>query len=85
VPGFEKRNANRRQKPDRRLQPDAGSLDTTGPADTNPTPKLSRLCPKCGSAKLSVTAEVNEEAHQLSLVRCEVCSFRFTHLTSAES
>jgi len=32
-----------------------------------------------------MTAEVNEDAHQLSLFRCDVCDFRFTHLSSSES
>jgi DNA-directed RNA polymerase subunit M/transcription elongation factor TFIIS len=89
--GSEKRHTNRRQNPDRRKPADGlqirseGTRDS-GLADAPALPRAeSRVCTKCGSARTAITANLTEEAHHLSLFRCEICGFRFSHLTSAES
>ena len=91
VTGNEKRHSNRRRIPDRRKPADGmpiHSEETRDPSlvDTATLPRAeSRVCPKCGSARTAITANVTEEAHHLSVFRCEICGFRFSHLTSAES
>jgi hypothetical protein len=91
VTGSEKRLTNRRQIPDRRKSADGLPIHSEGTrdatlADAAALPRAeSRVCPKCGSARTAITANLTEEAHHLSLFRCETCGFRFSHLTSAES
>lgn len=86
--GPEKRQANRRQTPDRR----AGYASAPPGADNGQTvlpvggpAQEPVICPKCGSARTLVTAQLDEDSQHLSLIRCEICAFRFTRLRSAES
>ena len=77
--------------PDRRKQAHTASPPSlaNGAAELSDAASLPRVetkrCPKCGSDRTAITARLDEEAHNLSLYRCETCGFRFSQLTSAES
>jgi hypothetical protein len=78
----EKRLVNRRQTADRRAsQPRA--VDQSGSPRAPSGSPIGAICPKCGSARTSPTAQVEDESHQLNLFRCDTCHARFVRATES--
>jgi hypothetical protein len=81
----EKRLTNRRQTADRRAASRPQAVDQSGSAGQPPGSLAGAICPKCGSARTSPTAQVQveDESHQLNLFRCETCHSRFVRATES--
>jgi hypothetical protein len=79
----EKRLANRRRTADRRAASQPEAVDQSGLPRPPSGSLAGAICPKCGSARTSPTAQVEHESQQLNLFRCDTCQSRFVRATES--